>query len=935
MKNKITRFLAVILIFCIFFSNAPRARAAETDTLGSLMDTYAANDQTFHLTASSRFYIASASEPSEDLLQTVKLVQRQFAADGYDLKIVWGQPEWAKNGDIIALLDSSADLGEEGYQLSVGTVTVIKSGCVDGLLYGFNMLQKFIRNSGTTLQGFTGQDVPDTVQRAVSLDCGRKYYSKDWICNFIRQMSWMGYNTLQFHFSDDSGFRFDLWDEAYYKGDFQPENDFSWVCGSNYTSWTLSAYQNDPDKGKYLTTAEVIEILETAREYHIDVIPCFDSPSHLDYLTWTFEQNYKNNSGYSFYSTYDQKTYYAKDVNGIINYTNSSGWSTALRWPYYSAVNVKSAQAKAFIFELYTDIAHFFKEYAGSTDFSIGADEVQLNTSNLASGYSYAWGYSDFVAYINELNSLLNSKGYTVRMYNDFLGSTSYNASQYAFADNIEILYWDSPFNPSSKTASNHTEPVSYYVDQGRVLYNCIQTNTYYALRITGSGSDARSVYNRQWTFYHANEEDIYNEWYSADISEHGDYSEDVADVPTANLGGAYFLIWCDYACVSTETEIWEGVYDKTTQNTGEFYSLLNRMWSNTIKMWNWDIQDSVAFADYAAVRNKFGYFPGYSQCTAAPELPEADTDITQEYAADHSALTAALASKISGTIYTEESYAAYEEAYTTAQRLNEDHSATTEAMNAAIAAIEAAKNGLILRDIGLTVKFQALVNGTLVTIMENQEYRVKDGSFRVYIPPVNGYAFQSVEGAEFIPTPSGDGSGFINGTIHNEKTVVLKYTPAPDNARLSYLIRNAESRDSYTTSSWNAYQTALKNAAAFTVGVGTIQKNIDDLVSALETAQRNLVVTSEATKILDIERLASSFCLGKQVALKVTTSPNVRSLTIEGESLTLCVGKVQTLSTGETVKIWLIYFPADETGSFIYTVKAGSATETVSVSVK
>ena len=106
-------------------------------------------------------------------------------------------------------------------------------------------------------------------------------------------------------------------------------------------------------------------------------------------------------------------------------------------------------------------------------------------------------------------------------------------------------------------------------------------------------------------------------------------------------------------------------------------------------------------------------------------------------------------------------------------------------------------------------------------------------------------------------------------------------------------------------------------------------------MVSALETAQRNLVVTSEATKILDIERLASSFCLGKQVALKVTTSPNVHSLTIEGESLTLCVGKVQTLSTGETVKIWLIYFPADETGSFIYTVNAGSATETVSVSVK
>lgn len=639
MKSTIRGVVAIAVLMAMVFGAVPAVRAsaaADVSALGQLADSYWANNSVFTLSGNSRFYVVADAEPTRALIQTVQLAQRQYAADGKPtgrvMEIACGPEDWIMDGDIVVRLDPDSGLGADGYKLDVAGSATVTAGDVDGLLYGLNMLLKTLRNAGSnSIQGFSMTNEPDTAQRAVSLDCGRKYYSKDWICNFIRQMSWMGYNTLQFHFSDDSGFRFDLWDEAYYKGQFQPKNDFSWICGSNYTSWTLTAYKNDKDQGKYLTTAEVVEILQTAAEYHIEVIPCFDSPSHLDYLTWKFEQNYSSHIDYSFYSTYDDKTYYAEDVNGVINYTGSRDWSVDLQWPYYSAVNVKNALAKAFIFELYIDIANFFKEYAGSTDISVGADEVQLNRANIGSGYSYAWGFAEFVDYINELNALLNTKGYTMRMYNDFLGSTSYNAQNYEFADNIEIQYWDSPFNPSSGTASNHTQPVSYYVDEGRILYNCIQTGTYYALRKTGSGSDARSVNNRQWTFYHANEEDIYKEWYSSDISEHGDYSEDVPDVPEANLGGAYFLIWCDYACVSTEQEIWNGCYD--TSGSGEYYSLMNRMWSNIIKMWNWDLNESLPFSEFQAVRDRFGNFPGLGTtsggCSEKPVLPDSTNPVS------------------------------------------------------------------------------------------------------------------------------------------------------------------------------------------------------------------------------------------------------------------------------------------------------------------
>lgn len=568
----------------------------------------------FAFTDSSRIYVLSQSAPDGLLLQTAQLLQRQFAADGMEMALVWGEERWIREGDVVLTLDSR--IPPEGYRLNVDSVARITASDCDGLLYGGNALQKRFRaENSTTIPAFSAENAPDTRQRVVSLDCGRKYFTKNWICNLIREMSWMGYNTLELHFSDDSGFRMDFWDPQYYREGYQPANDFSWICGSNYTSWTLSDYKNDPDQGKYLTMGEVIEILNTAKEYHIAVIPAFDSPSHLDYLTWAYEQNYNANPDYSFCSTYDGKTYHARDIGGCINYTGTAGSKTPLRWPYYSAVNIVDDQSKAFIFELYCDIADFFKTYTESTGFSIGADEV-----NLSSGYGVKWGFADFVQYINELNDLLNGKGYTVRMYNDFLGSTAHKG--YDFAENIQILYWDSPCNPSATGNTNHTQPVEYYVNQGRTLFNCIQTGTYYALRVTSAGSDARSASNRQWTFYHANEVDIFNEWYPADISEKGDYPEDAPDVPEENLGGGYFLIWCDYASVSTEAEMWNGVTDP---KTGEFYSLRNRMWSNAQKMWDWALNESMTYAEFAAIREKYGVFPGMgTDCSAENPLPAA-----------------------------------------------------------------------------------------------------------------------------------------------------------------------------------------------------------------------------------------------------------------------------------------------------------------------
>lgn len=485
---------------------------------------------------------------------------------------------------------------------------------------------------------------------------------------------------------------------------------------------TVVYYEDDFPAGKYLKTSEIIEILQTAKEYHIDVIPAFDTPAHLDYTTWKYEQNYLSNQNYSFYSTKDGKTYYAKDVSGCINYCGTTGYS-APQYPYYSAVNLNNKQAYAFIFELYTDIANFFKVYAGSTDFSIGADEVNLSCNP-------NWGYGDFVDYINELNGMLNDKGYTVRMFNDFIGSTVYNQSS-DFDKNIEIQYWTSPFNPTYDS-SESTQAASVFANEGRTLYNCIQTHTYYALRVTSDGSDARDPANRAWTFYHSTEQCIYDEWVPNNFREIGDRVEDDKIIASDRIGGAYFLIWCDYNCVSTEKEIWEGAHDANNSNV---YYLLDRMWSNTIKMWNWDVNNTVTYSNYAAIRETFGYFPGYTSCTEPASLPAA-TDPSYSFLADHSKLEAALANKISndsGT-YTTNSYSVYEAAYNAAVAVNADHGATEDQITEAIENLAAAKANLVLADVDLIVEFKTIVDGQTVDL-KTVCYRVA-GSYSIYIAP-------------------------------------------------------------------------------------------------------------------------------------------------------------------------------------------------------
>ena len=891
-----TAFVLILALVCALIPAVP-ASAVGIEQVGSLWDSYTGGTGTFTVTGSSRLFVAGDSAPQGELLQTAQLLQRQLQAEFEDegafADLVWGGISLAKAGDIVLVLDTDSGTGADGYKLDVtGTTATVTAADTDGLIYGTNNLMKCFRAvGGKSISCFSGKDTPDTAERTVHLDLARKYYTAEWVKNFIKQMSWMGYNALELHLSEDGGFRADFWDEDYYTDSYEPVNDFTWLCGSHVQSWVKDPYRTDPNAGDYLTTAELVEICDVAAEYHIEIIPSFDSPAHMDYITWKFEQNYKSNTSYSF--KYNGTTYKASSTKGCINYTGKTGASSPT-WPYYTTIDITDGtMAKAFVFALYEDMADFFKEYAGSTKFNIGADEVNLTDC------TPKWSYSQFPGYVNELNRMLNAKGYTVRMYNDFIGSTTYNQeydtsegissynSKYDFDKNIEICYWTSDFKPTTGEWSepvwhvkffweNNTGTTDNWGDGGRTMYNCIQTNTYYVLREGTSGThrDARDPNTRNWTFYQTNEQDIYNNWYPADISEKGVYTENAADVPADQLGGAYFLIWNDYAALNTEEEVWNGALD--CYDKDRYYYLFDIMASNIVKMWNADINSSVTYSKFAEVREAtLEWFPGFTACSEAASLPEAAAPESAAVAVNRTALKAALdAAYTTQGNFTDSSWSAYCAVVEEARAVYNDADATQDQVDAAAAKLTGAKSLLVER---------------------------------------------------------------------------------ADKTALEAAIAAAEqvANDNYTTETWTAFQNALTAAKEVNGNGEATQAQVDSALEALQTARNNLMknpgsitepTDPPTTKpeenvdgtVLKVEKLTPTARLGKQVGLRITTTANVTALSIAGVQVnTWC--QEQTLTDYEgNVKVWLVTFAADVAGDHTYTIQADTTgTATVNITVK
>ncbi len=502
-----------------------------------------------------RLYFVCENAPTGAVLQTLQLAAGELEAEGFCRDLAYGEAARARENDF--LITENSALPEQGYRISDEGLAYADE---EGLFYGLRRVLKMMRSGRIT----DVTEYPLVRQRVLMLDCARKYFSKNFILNLIRQMSHMGMNALELHLTEEQGIRLDIWDEDY----FQSENDHSWIVGSQTAYWVYDC--PDPDAGKFLTAAEMVEILETAKQYHVEIIPSVNTPGHSEYLCDVFAQSERT-------FLFDGKSYTASSIAS----------------DQYSVIDLNSEAARAFAQSVLLDYAGFFAAY-GCKNFNLCADEVSLGG---------AMSYDLFTEYVNDTANRLQALGYRVRAFNDFLG---YDYATVPLDENVDIVYWHTPYPNAAAKAED-------FIAQGRMLYHAVQDYSYYALRVFNSpgyedhaswGLDARDENNTWWAFNRATAERIYAEYSPCNLFEPADATQTVLRPP--QLAGSYFLIWCDYAGLADEAEIWSGEYP-----------LLERLWAHNAKLWHCELPQE--YDEFARNIAPVYEFTGFSGCSDVP----------------------------------------------------------------------------------------------------------------------------------------------------------------------------------------------------------------------------------------------------------------------------------------------------------------------------
>jgi len=257
-------------------------------------------------------------------------------------------------------------------------------------------------------------------ERAIMVDMGRKFYSKEWLLRLIDYMHELEFNTLQLHFSENEGFR---------------------IESENYPE-----IMSD----QYLTKAEIREIIAYAGKHQINIIPDFDTPGHLRQILTQYPH---------FQLEKEEDGQRVKDPR---------------------ALNIADKKAREFIKEIYAEFADLFKE---SCYFHIGADEfidfeeVEKFPELVAYAKEHygvaATGIETYIEYTNEIIDYVIQLGFVPRIWND--GFYRLNQEpQLALDTRAEVTYW-------TKWHQNMAE-VSTFIEKGHKLINFNDNYFYYVL---------------------------------------------------------------------------------------------------------------------------------------------------------------------------------------------------------------------------------------------------------------------------------------------------------------------------------------------------------------------------------------------------------------------------------------------------------------------
>lgn len=291
----------------------------------------------------------------------------------------------ARPGDLVVRLGQPDVLEgkttfDEGFAVEAGEFAELTAQSRRAAVHGL----RTVFEAGELAHGRLA-DWPGANERGLHLDAARKYYTKNWIMERVKDLSRNRMNVLWLHFSENEGFRIDS--------------------------------QRHPEVPSrfHLTKDEVREIIALCNDLFIDINPALDCPGHLgaalmEHPRWRLNRE--------------------------------------MAEPLFSALDITNPDARAFLLELVDEYAELFAgskvfhiggdEFIDFNHFERFPEMEACAKERLGPDCG---GVDLYVDFLNQVIAHVRAKGFQVRVWNDGLFRPDL-AEHVELDRNVQIAFW-------------------------------------------------------------------------------------------------------------------------------------------------------------------------------------------------------------------------------------------------------------------------------------------------------------------------------------------------------------------------------------------------------------------------------------------------------------------------------------------------------------
>lgn len=171
----------------------------------------------------------------------------------------------AKPQSVFFTLSSETAIPEEGYRINIDENIIITASSTKGIFWATRTLLQMLENGGNRLPKGIINDFPMYSHRGFMLDVGRKFFTIDYLRDYIKILSYYKINEFQIHLNDN-GFKVfynDDWDKTY--SAFRLQSD---------------VFPELAAKDGHYTKDEFRDLQKMGMFYGVNVIPEIDVPAH-------------------------------------------------------------------------------------------------------------------------------------------------------------------------------------------------------------------------------------------------------------------------------------------------------------------------------------------------------------------------------------------------------------------------------------------------------------------------------------------------------------------------------------------------------------------------------------------------------------------------------------------------------------------------------